>query len=732
MDLAEHNPQVRDKPEPRRARGTGRPHAGLALLVGMLLFGCRHTPGQIELPPLPKVRDAAADLELLPDGAKPCAVDLDCDDGVDCTRDVCLPGHFCVNAGDSSRCSDGVFCNGPEVCDPSAGCLPGTPERCSDDDVCTVDSCDEVQKRCAHDPRDFDGDGEADWHCAGGTDCDDLDPTRGSNAREICRDGIDNDCDNQVDETNCTLAQHDRCDDALDVSAGGAFAVDLGGAAPDYALSCDTMPALDVAFTFSLSETKDVTLTASGLLSDGSDETAAVSLRSDCGDSSTERKCSHGFPAQVRVRALLPGRYFAIVSSEMSSQVVLDVRFDPPSVPATNTTCDSALDVSAGGRFEGNFVDTGDDETLACGFAGAEDLVYRFTTTALHDVELSAISVSDGRMSFGVRSACHDAASTIRCVSDAPARARLYQLPAGTYYVVLEGPASREVDFALEVAFVDPTSPPPGDGCGAPLELPLGTKVNGTLANRQDLVNVECGCDATQMKPGCQRFLPDVVYHLRLDEPTDLAVMIDGGSALMVYGLRTRCDLAEAQLTCGIGTLLDPRVRDLQAGDYYMIFESPAPASDPATFSVKVDQLPRTVPTAVNGNDTCATAIDIPQDGGLFAGDTLTMLDDYQAVCGGGTHSADAAFRLVLSDRAHVAASIEAPFDSVLYRYKDTGDGPASCRSRDELACNDDGAQGNTNSQLSEVLDPGTYYYVVDGFSDDNQGKYLLDVTVAR
>jgi hypothetical protein len=723
-------------PDGRAARSSRHRAAapGLALLALLATAspGCKGRPGQIEIPPLPKVRDAAAELTPIPDGARLCVSDLDCDDQIACTRDLCVLGRYCVSSADSSRCSDGVFCNGEEVCDPAMGCRDGTPERCADDDVCTVDACDEDNKRCRHDPRDFDGDGEADWHCAGGTDCDDFDPTTGSTASEICGDGVDNDCDDKVDEDDCVRSMHDRCEDALEVSSGGAFLVDLAGATPNYASSCSAPAARDVAFTFVLTEAKDVTVSVNGLLSDGSDETASVSVRTDCSDITTEKKCSHGFPAQVRLRALPPGRYFAIASSDVAARVVLSVSFDPPSEAPTNTTCEHPLDISAGGRFEGNFVDAGDDEQVACGFPGAEDLIYQFTLDEERDVELSAVSLSQGRMNLAVRSDCHDPSTTLRCVSDAPARARLYQLPKGTYYVVLEGPQSREVDFGLDVAFVDPTPPPPGDGCGDPIDLALGTEVNATLANRQDFIDVQCRCSASadQTKQTCEQHLADAVYRVQIDHATDLRVSLDGGESLMVYAFRSSCDLANTQLACGVGTVLDGRVRNLQPGDYYMIFESAAPASQPANFTVQLDPLPRTVPVPVSGNDTCASAADIPADGGLFLGDTLTMQNDYQAVCGGGTQSADAAFKLDLMQRARVTATLEGSFDTVIYRYADDGDGPASCRAKREASCNDDGTHGNTNSVLADVLDPGVYYYIVDGFNDDNQGSYLLDVTI--
>ena len=661
-----------------------------------------------------------------PDGAVSCKSDADCDDGVDCTRDTCLDTGYCASRTDNSRCSDGVFCNGQEWCDAELGCRPGRTQTCDDDDVCTIDRCDEAGKRCAHDPRDFDGDGEADWHCAGGTDCDDFDATRSAAALEVCNDGIDNDCDDEVDEKSCGRASHDRCDDALDIGAGGTFEVDLAGAAPDYTIKCGEAGARDVAFVFTTTEAHDVTLTARGLLADGTEETASIAIRKDCADIASEVECGRGFPAEVRRRALPPGRYFAIVNSEQSTRVVLDARFEPPTATPSNTSCKQPLDISAGGRFSGDLVDVGDDETVECGFDGSNDLVYSFTLDSPHDVELSAISATGERMNFALRTSCGDPTTTLRCVSDAPARARVYQLPAGTYYVLLESSPSREVDFDLDVAFLDPTEPPPGDGCENPLELPLSEETQGTLANRQDLLPVICHCTDDQAAGrGCNQFLPDVTYRVTLDEASDLGIELNGGPSLVVYDFRSSCEAGDSQLACDQGALVSGRIRDLAAGTYYLVIES----NEPANFTVKLDPLPRTMPVPVDGNNTCAEAIEIPEDGGLWSGDTLPMLDTYEATCGGNARSGDAAFHLMLSQRSQVKAALEGTFDTVLYRFTDPGAGAASCVSGQESACNDDG-QGNTNSELMELLDPGSYYYVVDGFNTNSAGKYLFEVAV--
>ncbi|HMI90533.1 MAG TPA: hypothetical protein VK509_04175, partial [Polyangiales bacterium] len=102
----------------------------------------------IELPALGPKYDAGSSRPALPDGAVDCREDSECDDGVACTRDACDPLGYCEHGTDSAQCSDGVFCNGAELCDPTEGCVPSLPLRCDDGDLCTVDDCDEEQKRC--------------------------------------------------------------------------------------------------------------------------------------------------------------------------------------------------------------------------------------------------------------------------------------------------------------------------------------------------------------------------------------------------------------------------------------------------------------------------------------------------------------------------------------------------------------------------------------------------------
>ena len=88
--------------------------------------------------------DALADAN----GCVPGTV-LDCDDGIPCTIDTCSEGAGgCEQMPDDAICADGVFCNGDEVCDIASGCGPGTAPDCDDGIACTSDSCDGTLDAC--------------------------------------------------------------------------------------------------------------------------------------------------------------------------------------------------------------------------------------------------------------------------------------------------------------------------------------------------------------------------------------------------------------------------------------------------------------------------------------------------------------------------------------------------------------------------------------------------------
>ncbi|MDO8631071.1 MAG: IPTL-CTERM sorting domain-containing protein, partial [Phycisphaerales bacterium] len=140
---------------------------------------------------------------------------VDCDDGIACTTDSCNEAKdLCIHSPNNGACSDGQFCNGPEICTPDVGCQPGAPPDCDDGVGCTEDSCDEANDRCVNTPDDAPCDDGL--YCDGVEVCDPVTGCR-AGAPSNCNDGVGCTIDS-CDEANNTCVHardSDLCDDGL-------------------------------------------------------------------------------------------------------------------------------------------------------------------------------------------------------------------------------------------------------------------------------------------------------------------------------------------------------------------------------------------------------------------------------------------------------------------------------------------------------------------------------------
>ncbi len=78
-----------------------------------------------------------------------------CDDGLDCTSDVCdNQAQGCIATANHQACDDTLYCNGVEWCDvnaagPGTGCAAGMPIQCVPDSVpCTDEVCNNSTQVC--------------------------------------------------------------------------------------------------------------------------------------------------------------------------------------------------------------------------------------------------------------------------------------------------------------------------------------------------------------------------------------------------------------------------------------------------------------------------------------------------------------------------------------------------------------------------------------------------------
>jgi len=269
-------------------------------------------------------------------------------------------------------------------------------------------------------------------------------------------------------------------------------------------------------------------------------------------------------------------------------------------------------------------------------------------------------------------------------------------------------------NLALEVAILDPTPVPMGDNCASPIPLTPDQAVLVSLSDKQ--AEVRASCESTG---------PDVVFSLHLDEAQDVLIQADAEDMLAIAALQSECGNVQTERGCRKGGPLQTRLQNVGPGDYFVIVDSPTAQS----ISVEISTFPPTPTTPVTGNDNCLTAKEITGSGGMFTGDTRTLLSDYTAPCGGDARSRDAVFKLVLTERKHVVAVLDSGFDGVLHRMRDARTTPDVCTNIVSEACNDE-MSGGMGAELDEVLSPGTYYYVVDGFGTINEGYYQFDVAI--
>jgi hypothetical protein len=661
----------------------------------------------------------------IPDGGlgEACLDDAQCDDGFDCTSDSCdLDFGRCRNAPSDAACDDGVYCNGAETCSPTLGCRAGPVVTCSDNDNCSIDTCVEETRSCAHEERDADGDGDPTASCGGG-DCDDLDPLISGTTSERCDNARDDDCDGETDESDCAAPEHDRCGTAFEIDEPGTYALTTVGAALDYAPSCtddsDVKGFRDVVLAIEVpaGEARDVSVVAT---SDSAKVILAAAER--CGRADTEIACergsrfgSRGEVARLLLHGLAPGAHAVYLATSTEATVLVRVEFRDASSPPEHETCGTAAPIVPGEPVRAILSGVQNDVQSACTSVTGE-LVYHFELAEPKDVRLRAIALDEyGDPVVSLRDAdCNEAADELTCRSGSGNELFARALPAGSYHVALSGTGPAEAELALDVSEASPQRA--GEGCAEPAELKPGVTEYAELSERTDAV-----------QNGCLIGAPDQTYALELEKRSDVLLVSTGsedatGAVLLA---ELPCEREEDALACassGTGAPLRTVAHGVGPGSLRAVVETAfgMPAS------VTAFTRPAGNPLFVHRGDVCEDAVVIPPEGGRFEGTTANAYADYDTSCDFGGQDAggapDQLLRLVLPERRRMVFDMQMSMYDTMLVLRDG----ASCPGR-EVAGTCSPGYVTGRSFLDAVLPAGAYWVQIDGY-DGERGRWILEV----
>jgi hypothetical protein len=660
-----------------------------------------------------------------------------CDDGVDCTTDICADDGRCVNLPNATRVRrHGVLQRRRAPATRGAGASAGTPIACNDNYTCTIDRCDEETKTLRAQPRDFDRDGDPDIRCSGPT-CGDagVPPTRrdGLLARrrlrreqppgessllpEICGDGIDNNCNTFVDMAEpggCRRPPGDNCDDALDVSRGRALRGEPRRAPRATSpLRCagNAMLQRDVVLRLAAHRAprprghRPEPPPALALL--------YLQVQNSCGAATgtAVRECVLGFPSVYRTRALPAGEYFILLGATGSVATMADVEVNvdlspPRCPPPTRPARPRRRLPRRGGTVRGSLVAVTDDVLTRCGGTNP-DLVYRITLPETRDLSARLTGARNEFLQVSLLSNCMRSPTSLRCTNGRAGAVSRAQPRGGDVLHPRRGPAHRG-GFHPGGDHRRAHHAPAGDTCAAPLALAAGQTVTGSFAEYEDDYQLSCAGSNSR----------DVVYRFTLTEPSDVTLIARGGlNAYYYLGLQRTCGERTGEVACRFGAPARLSARGLDPGTYFVVVK----ALQGGDFTLSLDARAPLSATMVTGNDTCSTPYAIPPGGGYFTGSTAMMRRDYQASCLTGMTSEDVVFRVAVDRRSRVYFSTEgSSFDTVMWLT--TAD---MCPGRAiPQACNDDAI--GTAAAFDAELEPGMYYLFLGGFSSSARGNYSL------
>jgi hypothetical protein len=326
---------------------------------------------------------------------------------------------------------------------------------------------------------------------------------------------------------------------------------------------------IDIVHRLSLTEPKDVRLSAVGTTgSSGSSTSTALYVVSSCDDLAEPLSCALdlGEP-ELRIRPLPAGEYFVILERSSSGstgtwELTAEVTDPVPRNPAD--ACTSAPDITDTISTIG--IDTLErDDGLGCdrGSVAYRDAYFLVDLAEARDVTVETTGSGLHLMSFA-DGVCGDATAELLCRAGTSTVTETFRnLDAGQYYVAI-GTARSSGTVSARATTAPPTPPPANDTCEGAATLTSGGSTMVSTVGATDTVDPSCGGDDGL----------DAWYEFTLTEPKTViltaepAAMDRDDAVIELYG-----DCGSAALGCASG---DPASlsQSLEAGTYRVAVES--------------------------------------------------------------------------------------------------------------------------------------------------------------
>lgn len=535
----------------------------------------------------------------------------------------------------------------------------------------------------------------------------------------------------------------------LDLDGGVALTVpvDLSTAGDDYVAACRLAGATsgnDLVFELTLTDAKRLVVTATNTDTDSQDPVLAL-IGAPCHASPT-LSCVDATgsltPEVLDEPRLNPGTYYVLLDNySANNNATYELRFElaDPAPAAPNDTCATAAELTF---TNGTTTVTGDTSGATNGTASLttpalptcapaarfhRDVYYRFTLTQPQDVTLSldAAMGSSYAPALALLTACDGATlnEQLACNSNTPSTITRRGLPAGTYYLLVDGDGGKPGPYELTVTLAPPTMASANDTCAAPVTLTPGTSVTADLTTENGDYMLSCGGSATG---------GDLVYQFTTTQTQKVTLTAEASAGDPVLELRGAPCASGTAIDCeDTGSAGDTEtlvVKALPAGTWYVVLRAYNTATSTFGLTLALD-----APQLPPANDTCAAPETVTLTNGM--GSATARLTDANRdissdLCGTGASGSDVVYLITIPamQTLTVAATpLGQDVDAMLFARTPT------CTTVPSTQCIDTGAGGDPETLVvpNATAAAVDVYVVVKAYSSFAQEDVSVSFAVA-